>query len=163
MRTPFTFLTFLAALLLASFPLQAEHTDQHAHGTQHGLGLDTREPLLLSREEAAHLRLEMRGFLAGLQQIVSAAASQDMAALGVAARASGMAAAHEVPAGLRAKLPLAFRKLGNATHTGFDDLARDAASLGDSSHALEQLGGLMQNCVACHARYRIESADPHQH
>lgn len=163
MRTLFTFLTALSTLLLASFPLQAEHTDHPTHGTQHEHGLDTREPLHLSREEAAHLRLEMRGFLNTLQQIVSAAASQDMAALGAAAQTSGMAAAHEVPAGLRAKLPLPFRKLGNATHTGFDDLARDAASLGDSSHALEQLGGLMQNCVACHARYRIEIADPHQH
>jgi cytochrome c556 len=32
----------------------------------------------------------------------------------------------------------------------------DAADLGDKEHAMQQLGALMQNCVACHAAYRID-------
>ncbi|HID48188.1 MAG TPA: hypothetical protein EYP40_00985, partial [Chromatiales bacterium] len=41
----------------------------------------------------------------------------------------------------------------------FDQLALDAEQLGDPAHALAQLSTLMQNCVACHAVYRIE-VDP---
>jgi mono/diheme cytochrome c family protein len=73
-----------------------------------------------------------------------------------AATSVGMAAAHEVPPGLRQKLPLEFKKLGHATHTGFDDLARDAASMADPNLALKQLGQVMSNCVSCHATFRIE-------
>jgi len=69
-----------------------------------------------------------------------------------------MAAAHDGPAGLRQKLPPEFKHLGHATHTGFDDLARDAASMADPSLALKQLGQLMSNCVSCHATFRIEPA-----
>ncbi|OYY93465.1 MAG: hypothetical protein B7Y41_11960 [Hydrogenophilales bacterium 28-61-23] len=75
-----------------------------------------------------------------------------------AAHELGMAAAHEVPAGLRKKLPLEFKRLGLATHQAFDDLARDADSLADANHALRQLGQVMPNCVSYHAMYRLEAS-----
>ncbi|NOY15605.1 MAG: cytochrome c, partial [Gammaproteobacteria bacterium] len=53
------------------------------------------------------------------------------------------------------KLPLAFKKLGFDTHAKFDQLAMDANDLGDRDHTLQQLSTLMENCVACHAAYRI--------
>jgi hypothetical protein len=56
------------------------------------------------------------------------------------------------------KLPLAFKQLGLETHSGFDALALDAEQLGDPAHTLTQLAGLLQNCVACHAAYRITTA-----
>ncbi len=99
----------------------------------------------------------MRLFLTSVQKIVTAAAYNDMKVVAEAAGESGMAAAHNVPAGLREKLPLEFKKLGHATHEGFDDLARDAASMADGNLALKQLGKLMQNCVSCHATFRIGS------
>lgn len=122
--------------------------------------LEQRQALNLSPEEATHIRMEMHLFLAGVQMIVSSAATNDMKSLAGAARELGLAAAHDVPAALRGKLPAEFKRLGHATHMGFDDLARDAESLGDAQHALRQLGQLMGNCVACHGTYRIELAAP---
>lgn len=144
----------LILLALVTPPLLAADHDHHAH---HGTILEQREAIPATREEKAHIHLEMRTFLDTTRQIVDGAASNDMKRVAEAARAAGMAAAHEVPAGLRARLPLAFKKLGQATHVGFDDLARDAESLGDAHHALRQLGQVMDNCAACHALYRLET------
>ena len=125
---------------------------EHAHHP-----VEMRTPISMTAAGKAHIHQEMRLFLATTQKIVGAAAANDMKAVAVAARAAGVAAAHEVPAGLRARLPPEFKKLGQATHQGFDDLARDAESLGDANHALKQLGQVMDNCVSCHAMFRIET------
>ncbi len=145
---------FLLLLALIATPLAAA---DHAHHADHGTSLEQREAIPVTAEEKAHIHQEMRTFLTTTQHIVTGAAANDMKRVAEAARAAGMAAAHEVPAGLRARLPLAFKKLGQATHVGFDDLARDAESLGDANHALKQLGQVMDNCASCHALYRLES------
>jgi len=145
MRTLPFLLAFIATPLCAA---------DHAH---HGKSLEQREPIRLTVEEKAHIHAEMRLFLSATQKIVTGASANDMKTVAEAAREAGMAAAHEVPGKLREKLPLQFKKLGHATHQGFDDLARDADSLGDASHALKQLGQVMRNCVSCHAMYRIET------
>lgn len=149
-------LLFLLALL--PLPILAAEHDHH-----HGQPPDPRQPLVMSAEEAAHLRLEMRTFLTGVQQIVTGAAHNDMPMVAAAAQSAGMAAAHQVPAALRAKLPLEFTQLGHAIHTGFDDLARDAASMADPNLAMRQLGQVMQNCTSCHAAFRIETAAGGKH
>lgn len=146
----FRILSVLLALIAT--PLFAA---DHAH---HGKPLEQRQAIRLNAEEKAHIHTEMRLFLAVSQKIVAAVAGNDMKRVAEAAREGGMAAAHEVPANLRKKLPLEFKKLGHATHMGFDDLARDAESLGDANHALKQLGQVMGNCVSCHALYRIETS-----
>ncbi len=143
---------FLILFALIATPLFAA---EHAH---HGKPLEQRTPIRLTVEEKAHIHAEMRLFLSSTQKIVTAAAANDMKALAEAARTAGMAAAHEVPGKLREKLPMQFKKLGHATHQGFDDLARDADSLGDANHALKQLGQVMDNCTSCHALYRIETS-----
>jgi cytochrome c556 len=56
------------------------------------------------------------------------------------------------------KLPLDFKQLGMGTHKAFDQLAIDAKDLGDKQQTIEQLGQLMNNCVACHKLYRIDLA-----
>lgn len=149
-----SFHTPLLLLALIATPLFAA---DHAHHADHGNTLEQRKAIPVTAEEKAHIHLEMRTFLATTQQIVTGVAANDMRLVAAAARAAGMAAAHEVPAGLRARLPLAFKKLGHATHLGFDDLARDAESLGDANHALKQLGQVMDNCTSCHAVYRLET------
>jgi len=146
----FRFLPLVFALIAT--PLFAT---EHAH---HAVPLEQRAPIRLTAEEKAHIHAEMRLFLSSTQKIVTAAAANDMKALAEAARGAGMAAAHEVPAKLREKLPMQFKKLGHATHQGLDDLARDAESLGDANHALKQLGQVMDNCTSCHALYRIETS-----
>jgi cytochrome c553 len=69
-----------------------------------------------------------------------------------------MQAAHEIPAALRAKMPLGFRQQGMATHQAFDQMAMDAESLSDPKHSLTQTGSLLGSCVACHGQFRLESA-----
>ena len=140
-------------VLLALIALPA-YAGDHAHP---GKSLERRTPIHLTAEEKAHIHLEMRLFLSTTQKIVNGAAANDMKLVADAAREAGSAAAHEVPAKVREKLPLEFRKLGQATHQGFDDLARDAESLADANQALRQLGSVLSNCVSCHAMYRLET------
>ena len=99
---------------------------------------------------------EMRSFLATVQQITKGIAEEDMKLVADAAKKVGMAAQGEVPGSLVGKLPLEFKKLGFDTHTKFDLLAMDALDMGDANQVSAQLATLMQNCVSCHATYRIE-------
>lgn len=109
----------------------------------------------LTSIERQHVQTEMRTFLASIQQIIKGTSENEMAQVATHARMSGKAAQAGVPSSLKAKLPQAFKKLGADTHARFDLLALDAESIGDGEHALAQLAELMENCVACHASYRV--------
>ncbi len=118
---------------------------------------DGREALVLEPAERDLVLGEMRMFLASVQKITQAVTAEDMVAAAKAAREVGLAAQQAVPGSLMGKLPLAFKKLGFDTHSKFDALALDAEQLGDPKHALQQLSTLMNNCVACHSAYQIQS------
>ncbi|MDH3515119.1 MAG: hypothetical protein OEM83_09675 [Gammaproteobacteria bacterium] len=120
-----------------------------------GSEVDGRVTILLEPSERAAVLSEMRQFLSGIQQMVAAAERNDAAAMARAARPLGMAAAHAVPAGLAAKLPLEFKTLGHGVHQDFDRIAMDAEAMNDVALALRQLGDTMNKCVACHATYQI--------
>jgi len=117
--------------------------------------VDQRTAIVLDSSERELVLSEMRLFLAAVQSLSSAISSDDMASAAAAARSVGGAAAQGVPGSLMAKLPLEFKKLGMATHKAFDQMAMDAADLGDREHTLQQLSSLLNNCVACHASYQI--------
>lgn len=119
-------------------------------------GDDGRTAILLEPGERAFVLGEMRGFVAGLQQLTAALAQDDMPAAAAAARHMGMGAAHAAPAPMVAKLPLEFKTLGFGVHRDFDAIAVDAERLGDPKHTLTQLAGALQKCVACHGRYQIK-------
>jgi len=121
---------------------------------------DGRTNVVLTKDERNLVLDEMRAFLAAVQGIITAANTEDMQAVAKHAKAVGFAAQKGVPASLMKKLPLDFKKLGMGTHKAFDQLAMDAESLGDKGQTMEQLGALMQNCVACHAIYRIDPEMP---
>lgn len=116
---------------------------------------DGRSAIVLSPGERDLVLSEMRGFLVAVQAITAAAAEGDTETVVKAARRVGMASQSEVPASLIGKLPLAFKQLGFATHKAFDQLAMDTEAFGDSSAAPAALGRLMQNCLSCHAAYRL--------
>jgi hypothetical protein len=97
----------------------------------------------------------MRQFLNGIQGMLEAADRGDAAAIAKIVRPLGMAAAHNVPAGLAAKLPLEFKTLGHSVHGDFDRIAMDAEAMNDPRLSLKQLGETMKKCVACHATYQI--------
>jgi hypothetical protein len=117
---------------------------------------DGRQGLLLNAAERDLVLTEMRGFLASVQRITTGIVEQDFTGIANSASAAGSASQHSVPGSLIAKLPLSFKQLGFDTHSRFDQLALDAEQLGDQAHTLNQLSELLQNCVACHAAYRIE-------
>ena len=117
---------------------------------------DERTAIELNADEMNLVLAEMRLFLTSVQQITNALAENDMQKVAVNARKVGRASQGDVPAEFAKKLPLEFKKLGFDTHTKFDQLALDAVDLGDKDHALSQLSTLMQNCVSCHATYRLE-------
>ena len=121
---------------------------------------DGRQALVLEPAERDLVLMEMRMFLDSVQRITQAVTKEDMQAAIKAAREVGAAAQEAVPGTLMGKLPMAFKKLGFDTHTKFDVLALDAEQLGDPKHTLEQLSTLMNNCVACHATYQIQSSVP---
>ena len=119
---------------------------------------DGRTAIHLNYEERNLVLAEMRAFLTSVQQITKGISEKDMKLVVDSARKVGRAAQGEVPGTLMAKLPMQFKQLGFDTHTKFDQLAMDTEDLGDSNHALSQLSILMQNCVSCHAAYRIDSS-----
>lgn len=117
---------------------------------------DERITILLDDNERNMVLAEMRGFLFSIQQINQGLSANNMKLVTESARRSGKAAQGGVPGTLVGKLPIEFKKLGGDTHARFDQLAMDAEDLEDSNHTLEQLSILMQNCVSCHAAYRID-------
>ena len=118
---------------------------------------DNRLAIQLTAGEKDLVLAEMRAFLASVQQITHGVSSKDMQLIATSARTVGLAAQQGMPGSLMGKLPLEFKQLGRNTHEQFDLLALDAEQLEDAEHSLSQLGALMQNCVACHATYRLEA------
>lgn len=118
--------------------------------------VDGRTPIVLTDTERAFIRNEMRGFLAGIQEILEASANGDGKRAAAAGRSIGMNGPEKdhIPKSLAPKLPMEFKQLGLATHRGFDQIA-DAAERDGGANAPKQLGLLMQNCVACHGTWRI--------
>lgn len=116
---------------------------------------DGRMAIQLTAGERDLVLAEMRSFLASVQQITKGISEDDMTPVVEYAHKVGKAAQGEVPGTLMGKLPMPFKQLGFDTHTKFDQLALDAEEFGDGDHALSQLSVLMENCVSCHATYRI--------
>ena len=86
-------------------------------------GQDGREVIVLEPGERAFVLREMRGFVAGVQQVTAALARDDLKAAAAAARDMGMAAAHDAPPALLAKLPLGFKTLAFGTLRSFGGTA----------------------------------------
>jgi cytochrome c556 len=72
----------------------------------------------------------------------------------------GMQAMQNAPATLMGKMPDGFRALGMPTHMAFDQIAQSVQAGADPNAILTMLAKGMNNCVACHASYRIEPATP---
>lgn len=124
-------------------------------------GSDGRIAIVLQDDEKNLVLTEMRAFLNSVQLISTGLVENDMKKVAENARAVGAAAQQAVPGSLIGKLPIEFKKLGFDTHGQFDMLAMDAEQLGDREHSLKQLSVLMQNCVGCHAGYRLITEPGH--
>ena len=117
--------------------------------------IDERRVLSITEMQRNHILTEMRALLAGTQNILSALAMDDMAAVAHHARPLGTGMAHKGEDNLQAVLPQEFMQLGMSVHKDFDQIAADAESLKNHKHTLKQLSESMNKCVACHDAYQI--------
>lgn len=121
--------------------------------------IDERRVLPVTEMQRNHILTEMRALLAGTQNILSALARDDMAAVARHARPLGTGMAHKGEDHMQAVLPPEFMQLGMSVHKDFDQLAADAESLRNPKHTLKQLGESMSKCVACHDAYQLRITD----
>lgn len=152
MHRPFLFALALAAL--ASSP-QAWAASQPDGPPQDP---DQRQVLKLPPDERHLVLQEMRSFVLAIKEITAGLAERDMPRVAESARRMGSEAASAIPPRVVRKLPEPFRRMAGKVHKSFDRLALDAETMGDRGLALEQLGRLMGQCVACHETYRIRTA-----
>jgi hypothetical protein len=144
------------AMLMVAAPTWAH--DEHSHGAADHANLkDERKALNLEPSERAMILLEMRQFLSGIQIMTDALSRDDLKAVAQATKPLGNLATHDIPNTLKAKLPKEFKQLAFAVHGGFDQLAMDAESLGDTKHTQKQLGNILKNCVICHSMFQIHA------
>lgn len=119
---------------------------------------DKRQVLKLPPDERHLVLQEMRSFVLAIKEITAGLAERDMPRVAESARRMGSEAASAIPPRVVRKLPEPFRRMAGKVHKSFDRLALDAETMGDRGLALEQLGRLMGQCVACHETYRIRTA-----
>ena len=116
---------------------------------------DGRVAIVLEPGERVLMLREMRDFVVGLQLIADALSRDDMKEVAKAARTMGAARTHDVPITMMGKLPIEFKTRALGVHSAFDTIAMDAEAFTIPKRTLAQLSGVLQNCVACHAGYRV--------
>ena len=121
---------------------------------------DGRQSVVLTKDERNAILLEMRVWLQSTQGVLAAAVKGDMAEVAKIARVSGMAAEAETPGSLFRKIPIAMKTLGFDTRARFDDMAKMADEGKSSNEISAYLAETMNNCIACHAIYRLPEEKP---
>lgn len=119
---------------------------------------DARQRLALPPAGRDKVLAEMRLMLESVNGILQGVTANDLPAVEKAARASGMAMAVDVDPQIMQALPPPFRELGMQTHRGFDALADQIKGGGTRDDAVRGLARVTNNCVACHAIYRLDES-----
>ena len=117
---------------------------------------DSRTAIWLNDAERSAILAEMRQFLSASQSILQATLNDDMEQVEQTARAVGLKQARGVPKTLQEKLPQGFTQLGPQVHIGFEEIADEAATMGDTQVILQRLAEVQKLCIQCHAIYRLE-------
>ncbi len=123
---------------------------------------DERVAVVLSKDERNLILGEMRNFLVSTQKISEAITNDDMELVAALAKSAGMEAEKNTPGSLLAKIPLPMKTLGFATRKGFDQISADAVKLRIPIHSRRQLDRLLNNCIACHASFKIVAEETGQ-
>lgn len=140
-----TLLKSVAFTLLIALPA-------HAEVTVHG---DNRINLKLTADERAEFLAEMRQMLASVQGIMQGIGESDRNRIAESARLSGNRMARATPNTVRAKLPQSFKEIGGPTHMMFEELAVRAET-DDMEMLARDTGKLMNQCMTCHATFRVQ-------
>ena len=113
---------------------------------------DSRTVIALSNATRDSVLAEMRAMLVSVNEILSASAHGDAAALRAAAAASGTA---QTTATLGSDLPAEFRNRAAGTHSLFDSVAVAVAAGAPRDTVTARLARLTAGCTACHVAYRL--------
>jgi hypothetical protein len=92
--------------------------------------------------------------LLSIQQILEGIGASDRDKIAKAAKLSGNRMARATPASVRAKVPPSFQEIGGPTHMMFEELAMRADS-DEMDMLASDTGKLMNQCIACHAKFRV--------
>lgn len=161
MRTTFAPLTVLTVAWASAFALPAAAQDhRHSMSGTAAAQADSRQLVTFPEPMRLHTITSMRDHLLALQEIDVALSRNafDKAAT-IAEQRLGMSslelhgAAHIAPF-----MPQGMQEIGTQMHRAASRFAVEAqtASVGnDVRPALAALGAVMQQCVACHAAYRL--------
>jgi cytochrome c556 len=121
-------------------------------------GPDKRAVIALSADQREALLGEMRGMLTGVQTIMDAAATMDVARIRNVAKAQGTAAMTGSDSAFVQLLPQDFRKRETETRTQFDALSEAVRGFTARDTTLAYLARISQGCVACHGKYKLAPA-----
>jgi hypothetical protein len=116
---------------------------------------DSRINLKLTPQERAVFLADMRNMLASIQGVMQGIGDSDRERIAAAARQSGNRMARATPASIRAKIPQSFRDIGGPTHMMFEELAVRAET-DDMDSIARDTANLMNQCMACHATFRVQ-------
>lgn len=116
---------------------------------------DRRTPIALTAEQRDAVLQDMRTLLTAMQSILDGAARMDVPRIRSAAQAAGTAAMPGADSAMQAQLPDAFRRQGAETRASFDGLAQAVRGFTARDTTLAYLARISQQCVACHAQYRL--------
>lgn len=152
-------LAAITALALAGAGLAA-HAQEHRHTPSPAAVGDTRQLVVLPEPMRLHTVANMRDHLLALQEInVALSKSEYDKAAGIAETRLGLSSLEAHGAAHVARyMPQAMQDLGTGMHKAasrFAIEAQNASAANDLRPALAALGTVMQNCVACHAAYRL--------
>jgi len=116
---------------------------------------DNRISVVLTEDERNLVLNEMRQFLISVQGVSSAITNKDLKTVEDLAHKAGMVAELNTPGALLRKIPAGMKTLGFGTRGLFDDISAAAKAGKDPLIIRKQLDSLMNNCIACHATYRL--------
>ena len=123
-------------------------------GVQAGESIDGRISLNLTEAEKAEFLTEMQQMLGSIQGVIQGIADDDTDKIIKAAQASGNQMAIATPDSVRAKLDDQFRSIGGPTHMMFEELVIRAET-DPADELLRFTANIMNNCMACHAKYKV--------
>lgn len=116
---------------------------------------DNRISLGLTAKEKAEFLSEMREMLASIQGVITGIGTGDRDLIVKSARYSGNRMARATPQSIKEKTPVSFEEIGGPTHMKFEELVIRAKT-DDMDMLAELTGEIMQNCLACHATFKVE-------
>ncbi|MFO1414233.1 MAG: hypothetical protein U1F10_10080 [Burkholderiales bacterium] len=151
---------FLLIAVGTGATMAGAQTHQHGATPIAAPAADARQLVAFPEPMRAHTLANMRDHLLALQEIDAALSRDDFdQAAGVAEKRLGMSSLELHGAAHIAQfMPKGMQDIGTQMHRAasqFAVAAQNAAVTKDLRPALAALGAVMQQCVACHAAYRL--------